>query len=287
MTSQQLVVVHITRDVVAVTGPEALSFVHSQISQDIEDLAVGESRWSFVLQPQGKVDGLFRVTRTGDDSLLLDTETGQGQSLEDSIGRFKLRTKAEFSTSNTEMLMLRGPGAAATADNLTAATVLPAPWTGEDAVDVLSDEPKLDVSVLIGAVSVRDVSVREVSADEFEGLRMKHGMPAIGTDIDKSTIPNETGLLDLAVSFTKGCYRGQELVERINSRGGNRRLLHRLSTADGSPLSAGAAILAADREVGAATSASGAFGFGYLRGDTDIDGPLTANGVSITASTLF
>jgi len=287
MTSQQLVVAYTTRDVVAVTGPEALSFVHSQISQDIEDIAVGESRWSFVLQPQGKVDGLFRVTRTGDDSLLLDTEAGQGQSLEDSIGRFKLRTKAEFSTSSTDMAMLRGPGAAVMADNLTAATVLPAPWTDDDAVDVLSDETKLDVAVSIRSVLIGAVSVSEVSAEEFERLRMQHGMPAIGTDIDKSTIPNETGLLDLAVSFTKGCYRGQELVERINSRGGNRRLLHRLSTTDGSPLSAGAAIVAADREVGSATSASGAFGFGYIRGDTDIDSPLTADGVSITASTLF
>ncbi|MYJ48235.1 MAG: hypothetical protein F4070_11450 [Acidimicrobiales bacterium] len=76
----------------------------------------------------------------------------------------------------------------------------------------------------------------QVSAAEFEALRMAYGVPAMGIEIQPGDIPNETGLVEQAASFTKGCYRGQELVERIDSRTGGRRCIQRFrATGDVSP----------------------------------------------------
>src|ERR1700729_4280692 len=78
------------RDVVRVAGPDAVSFLQGQCSQDVAGLAVGESAWSFVLQPQGKVDALVRATRVGPDAMILDIEGGYGEALIARLSRFKL-----------------------------------------------------------------------------------------------------------------------------------------------------------------------------------------------------
>ena len=109
----------------------------------------------------------------------------------------------------------------------------------------------------------------------------------VGVDIDTGTIPNETGLVEWCVSFNKGCYRGQELVERIHSRGGNRQTLARICSADGSGLVAGSPILAGDRVVGTVMSASGPSAFGFVRGDVGDDAALSVDSAPVSIAPLF
>ncbi len=278
-----IVVAVVDRDLVDVQGPEAVSYVHSQVSQRVDDMAVGESRWSFVLQPQGKLDGFFRVTRVGDDHLLLDTDPGQGTALLDSLARFKLRTKAEFAISTSSMLAFRGPGAAAAAkvaaDGADVRAIVVAAWVGDEAVDVLGATGD--------ALRAANITAAPISTDAFEALRVVNGLPVLGRDLDAGTIPNETGLVELSVSFNKGCYRGQELVERIHSRGGNRQTLGRISALDGSTLSTGAEIVAGERVVGSVTSAAGPSALGFVRGDVDPDDALTVDSVPVSVAPLF
>jgi folate-binding protein YgfZ len=195
------------RDVVRVAGPEALTFLDGQLSQDLKPLEVGGSSDSLLLQPQGKVVALVRVTRAGDDEYLLDVDGGWAHEVIDRLERFKLRTKATIEVvDGWRCLALRGPRAHE------AATGAAADWPGLPGVDVLGP-----------SVEVPD-GVPLVDADVYEATRIEAGVPRMGSELTEDTIPAEaTGVIERAVSFTKGCYTGQELVARVDSRGGNVR----------------------------------------------------------------
>ncbi len=105
----------VERDFVSVAGPAAVAFLQGQCSQDVAALAVGASAWTWVLQPQGKVEALCRVTRVADDAMVLDTDGGWGDALAIRLNRFKLRIKADIEPLAWRCLALRGPGAAALA----------------------------------------------------------------------------------------------------------------------------------------------------------------------------
>ena len=222
------------RDVMTASGPEATDFLQGQLSQDVLRIVQDQSAWSFVLSPQGIIDALVRVTRVAGDDWVIDTDEGWGDALVQRLNRFKLRTKVDIERVAWRALGLRGAGArATTADG--AAVVVPA-WPGVDGVDVIGEE----LSVPAGW-DVVDGSV-------YESARILSGMPRMGAELDEKTIPGETGIVSLTVSFTKGCYTGQELVARVDSRGGNvpRRLRMMRLTAPVAPgtellLEAGAA----------------------------------------------
>lgn len=253
------------RDVVLAEGPEAATYLHSQVSQDVEDMVVGDSRLTFLLQPQGKIDALLRITRTGDETFVLDTDAGHGEAMTASLARFKLRTKVEFTPLEWGVSALVGDDASSAADGASGVEVVVSSLLGDEhGVDLLGPAP-----VLTGAA--------ELSADDYERLRVEVGFPIMGVDIDEGAIPNESGLVDRAVSFTKGCYRGQELVERIHARGGNRQLLRVLVASDGVPV-VGSTVRAGDRDVGRVTSVAGGdpvLAMAYVRGDVEQDEPLT------------
>src|SRR3954452_4473354 len=104
------------RDVVRVHGPDALTYLHSQLSQAVGELAVGGSTWSFVLQPTGKVEVLLRVWRTADDEVVLDTDGGYGAALVARLQRFKIRVKAEIVSLDWLCVAVRGGAGDAAAD---------------------------------------------------------------------------------------------------------------------------------------------------------------------------
>ena len=162
-------------DIVTVAGPDAQKFLHSLVSQDVATLDAGAERWSFLLQPQGKVVGFFRIAHlakpvtdtdtaaeTAADTFELVLDAGAGAAVRDALQRYLIRTKATLTLAEGV------------------------------------ERPGLD-----------------------EAARIAAGLPRWGREITESTVPNETGLTLVAVNFTKGCYVGQELVERIDSRGGN------------------------------------------------------------------
>lgn len=196
------------RDTVTVTGPDALTYLNSQISQDIRGLEVGSHTWTFVLDPAGKVVSFARVTRSGDDTFELDCDAGFGEGLLGRLNRFKIRVKA-------------------------------------------------DTSLVTSAEFGTD--------DGVEHDRITAGWPRMGSEIvPGDTIPGGTGLVPIAVNFTKGCYPGQELVERMDSRAAQApRSLRRLSVPDGTSI--GDPITDADVEVGEITSVSGSAALGWVK----------------------
>ena len=228
--------VWLPRDFLSVSGPDSLSFLQGQLSQDVDGLADGVSMWSFLLQPQGKVDALLRVTRLGDRHVL-DTDAGWGDAVKARLERFKLRIKADIEPLPWRCLAVRGPAAHS------AASGTRADWPGLPGVDV------------IGASPAVPEGIRVCDLEAYEAVRIEAGVPVMGREIDENTIPNETGVVDRAVSFTKGCYTGQELVARIDSRGGNvPRHLRGVVVGTNVVPPVGAKVVAAGKQVGALTS---------------------------------
>ena len=235
-----------TRDVVTVSGPDAATYLQGQLSQDVAGLVVGASAPSFVLAPQGKVDGWGRVHRTADDAFEIDADAGAGAAWVARLTRFLLRTKAEISLAEgVRTLAVRGVAAPA---ELTGALPLPGAAVGYDLIDPGDD-----------AVAVAVADTTEVEAAVQEADRIRAGVPAWGAEIDDDTIPATLGqwVIDASVSFTKGCYTGQELVARIDSRGGNvpRRLVAVELDADAT-VAAGGAVVVDGAEVGTVTSSA-------------------------------
>lgn len=258
------------RDVVEVTGPESASYLQGQLSQDVAALPAGGFAWSWLLAPNGKVDALLRVTRTSGDEWLLDTDAGWGEAVVARLMRFKLRTKVDAVLSERRVVALRGPGWDPA--SFTGVALTP-PWPGVDGLDLITDQPDLS-----------GVAMQPVSS--YEAPRIRAGIPKMGAELDERTIPAETGLIPLTVSFTKGCYTGQELVARIDSRGGNvprhlRRL--RFDLASGATVAPGAGLIGPDgAPAGTVTSAaalpSGQWvGLGFVRRGVEIGSRLTAD----------
>src|SRR5690606_4206164 len=240
------------RDVLRVAGPEAVDYLQGQLSQDVAGLAAGASAWSFLLQPTGKVDAWLRVTRTGDDAFVLDVDAGYGEAVVARLRRFLLRTKAEVDMLPWRAVALRGPGADRV-DGLAGLVV--APWPGVAGVDVLGE----DAAVPAG--------VERATAADLASLRVRAGIPAMGAELSEATIPAEAGrhVVDASVSFTKGCYTGQELVARIDSRGGNvPRRVRGLVLPDTAGVAPGAAVVVDGDEVGRVTSVAPAPGGGAV-----------------------
>jgi len=258
------------RDIVRVAGPDAQNYLQGQASQDVAKLGDGGWAWALVLQPQGKLDAFVRVSRRGPDEFLLDTDAGMGPPLVARLARFKLRTKVDIAQLDWQVVAVRGTGrpelpasfsdtavaaggaaaggadaggaAAGGADAGGAAVVVPFEWGGLAGYDLFG--PTVDIPV--GATPV--------DADAYEAVRVEAGFPRHGNELDERTIPAEAGLVEASVSFTKGCYTGQELVARIDSRGSNvPRHLRGLFLSG--PAVAGAALV--DLSVPGATGAPG------------------------------
>lgn len=243
----------IARDVVRVAGPEAVAYLQGQLSQDVEDLDVGTTAWSFLLQPTGKVDAWLRVTRTAADEVVLDADGGHRDALLARLRRFLLRTKAEIDPLDWRAVALRGPGSVAAAGDAAAELRVPAGWPGVEGAD------------LLGPAVTIPAEVTSVGLEAYDSLRIRAGVPALGAELTEATIPAEAGpwVIAESVDFTKGCFTGQELVARIDSRGGRvpRHLRGLLSVAGDLP-PVGAAVVVDGAEVGMVTSAAAAAGTG-------------------------
>jgi len=231
----------VTRDVVAARGPDATEYLQGQLSQDVAGLAVGESAFSLLLQPQGKVDAWLRVTRTADDEFVLDVEPGWGAHVIARLRRFLLRVKVELE-------LLDWPVAVHSGDDVE---------VPEGAWRVVSEVPGT-TTVLRAEGGMTD--------EEHDALRIAAGVPRMGRELDESTIPAAAGIVDRSVSFTKGCYTGQELVARIDSRGD--RVPRKLRRIIGD-VRAGDAVVVDGREVGQVTSASSGVALAYIRREVE------------------
>ena len=193
------------RDVVAVVGPDARTYLQGQLSQDVEALEVGGSAETFLLQPAGKVDAWMRVSRLADDHFLLDVEEGFGPQVVARLTRFLLRTDCTVQEVQWDLLTVIDAEASAFSTPV-GGLALAVEWPGLVAVDLLGPSVELPGGLAEG------------SSRDWEARRIAAGIPAMGSEMDSTTIPGSTGVVERSASFTKGCYTGQELVARVNSR---------------------------------------------------------------------
>ena len=193
------------RDVVAVVGPDARTYLQGQLSQDVEALEVGGSAETFLLQPAGKVDAWMRVSRLADDHFLLDVEEGFGPQVVARLTRFLLRTDCTVQEAQWDLVTVIDAEASAFSPPV-GGLALAVEWPGLVAVDLLGPSVELPAGLAEG------------SSRDWEARRIAAGIPAMGSEMDSTTIPGSTGVVERSASFTKGCYTGQELVARVNSR---------------------------------------------------------------------
>jgi folate-binding protein YgfZ len=248
------------RGKLALTGGDAKSFLAGQVTNDIEGLAGGAGCYAAFLTHKGKMLGDLRVLAIDEPApeLLLDTERPTLQALFDMIRRFKIGYDVELHKRTVQrgLLSLVGPGARAVAG----AEDLPAEEHAHRAGSI-ADRPVRLVATDVGVDVLCDADDTEalraallhagatpVSEAAAEILRVERGRPRYGAELDDATIPQEAGLNERAVSFTKGCYVGQETVARLFYRGKPNRHLRGLRLSEPAP--AGAELRLGERVVG-------------------------------------
>jgi folate-binding protein YgfZ len=231
------------------------------VTNDVEALTAGTGCYAAFLTPKGKMLGDLRILESGDE-LQLDCERLALQALFDVLRRALIGFDCELHKRTLErgLLSLVGPRARvmASAQDLSvtehansaariagAEVLLVATDVGLDAL--CESEATEDVAAALRAAGAVDVP--EAAA---EVVRVERGRPRYGVDVDDSTIPQEAGLNERAVSFTKGCYVGQETVARLHYKGKPNRHLRGLRLSE--PVAAGARLGLDDREVGALAS---------------------------------
>lgn len=240
-----------TPDLVWFSGPDAVRFLNDLISREIGDMKPGEARRSFLLEPQGKLSFLLWVVRA-DDRIGLVTDPGRGDDLSAALGRYRIRVDVEIEVEEGPVWVVVGPW-----DGYDVS------WSGVERHLVVAERPQLE----------------EGSAEEYEHLRIAAGEPKWGVDVDGKTIPHESGLVPASVDFDKGCFLGQELVARIDSRGASTpRRLWRVEAVGG--LQAGETVTADGEAIGMVTSASNGIGLAILKRGVAAGDTVEVEGVS-------
>ncbi len=235
------------RGKLALSGSGAVEFLNGQVTNELAGLRPGEGRYAAFLTNKGKMLGDLRILTVGSDpdgppsELLLDTERVALQALFDMVRRYKIGYEVELHKRTLEcgLLSLIGPAAytclARVHDEAPPeeehthqpARIGEAPVrliATAEGLDVLCAAPDLD-SVRTALLDAGAAAASEAAA---EIVRVEAGRPRYGVDIDEGTIPQEAGLNERAVSFTKGCYVGQETVARLHWRGKPNRHLRGL-----------------------------------------------------------
>jgi tRNA-modifying protein YgfZ len=246
------------RGKLALSGSGAVEFLNGQVTNELAELQPGEGRYAAFLTHKGKMLGDLRilaVVGSGADAegaltagdgarggaaleLLLDTERVALQELFDMIRRFKVGYDVELHKRTIErgLLSLIGPESArvAGAEDLPEAEHANAPLDLDGiAARAIRTDVGIDVLCEAGdterlAAALRARGAQPVSEQAAECVRVERGRPRFGIDIDQTTIPQEAGLNERAVSFTKGCYVGQETVARLHWKGKPNRHLRGL-----------------------------------------------------------
>jgi folate-binding protein YgfZ len=265
-----LVVDRSERGKLALSGDGAIEFLNGQVTNELVGLPVGNGRYAAFLNHKGGMLGDVRILHAVDPGapelgplLLLDTERSALQALFDMIREFKVGFDVELHKRTLERAIvgLVGEHADALLDAVPGRDELDCTPAQVAGVPVLAIRTALGIDLyceqagrepLIAALEAAGARAGEEQAAEL--ARIELGRPVFGVDIPVGTIPQEAGLNDRAVSFTKGCYVGQETVARLFYKGTPKRHLRGLRASE--PLTLGATVSLEGRELGTVTSAA-------------------------------
>ena len=243
------------RGVLAVAGADRAAWLQGLLTNDVGSLKEGESRYAAYLTPQGRMISDMNVIERG-GRILLDVPAPLAASLRDRLDALIFSEDVQVTNESATLWV----------------------WTvlGKDRFeDVVGETLPPELTALT-----------PLEFDTFEVMRIERGVPRFLADMDEETIPLEAGIEDRAISFTKGCYVGQEVIVRVTTRGGGRvakKLVRWVADASAEivPLR-DATIVSFDREIGRVTSAAFSpaitrvVGLGYAHRD------FTAAGTEIT-----
>lgn len=296
---------------IRVSGSEATMFLNGLVTNDMKTLAA--NRWMPVVFPtvQGRLIGAARVIRGSDASFLIDTEAASHDAVLKTISRFTLAGDFKVSdvTDETALVTLLGQGAAEILEKVfergvadlpdkgvvevmwqnISVTIIRVSHAAQDGFDIVIDATrKAELQQTLEASGAQPIG-----GDTFEILRVETGIARFGPDMDETSIVPETNLDD-AISYTKGCYVGQEIIVRIKHRGHVAKKLTGLRFETDERIEPGTAILSTDnQEIGRVTSTVisprlGSIGLGYVRYEHLAEGTrvLLADGINASVTAL-
>jgi len=231
-----------------VTGADAVTFLDGLLSQSITGIPIGGTARSLLLAPNGKLRATLFVLR-GEERVGLVCDHGLGDVVAGDLRRFKIRVDVEMSIERRTIWEVWGNRAVELVDDV------PAVGTWAESDDMICFRMPFrrvgtERVVVVGARPAGEAA----GSDELETFRIAAGEPVMGIDMDDKTIPQEAVDVTVEVDFAKGCYLGQELVARIDSRGHvNRHLSGVELTGEDAP-EPGTVVLVDDKVVGTVTS---------------------------------
>ncbi|MCC6833144.1 MAG: folate-binding protein YgfZ [Thermoleophilia bacterium] len=229
-----------------VEGPDAPRFLQGLLSNDLAALAPGEAQRTLLLDAKGHIVCDLRLHRDGDDAFTLVATTAAVEVLAEALARYHFSEDLELlGPEPSDLVTVPGDRRPA------GALVLPGPVPGTT-----------DLVVADAAAALDELGLAEAPAEALEVLRVERGVPMTGRDTGPRTLVQEAGLEDVAVSFTKGCYLGQETVARVQHRGRVHRGVRGLRA--GTPLPEGAEVSSGDRVIGTVGSAACSPAFGHI-----------------------
>jgi tRNA-modifying protein YgfZ len=266
---------------ISVTGADRAAFLHALLTNDIARLTPGTGCYSAYLTPQGRMISDMRVIETG-DRMLLGVEEAVAPSLTERLDKliFSEDVQVKNITGELAQLGVHGPSAAGVLERVTGVPAdrfqSMAPYDNIRAQRIQAPSPELTIvrdaalglpgfdiyavpnSAAHVAAGLLEAGAVECNADTAEVLRIEAGRPRFGVDMDTETIPLEAGIEERAISFTKGCYPGQEVIVRVLHRGHGRvarRLVTLVSASDRVP-GRGDRVFSGEQETGRITSAA-------------------------------
>lgn len=244
------------------SGPDAVEYVHDQVTNDVVGLVPGAGCYAALLDRKGHMQTDLRVLRIAEDELILECEAEGRESLGIHLGTYRVGRDVEFAKLDEELAVLSVIGPA-TAQVLGGAPLGPEYSHRELALGgatvraVATDAgadlicPRTAVDATRAALT--DAGAEPVEPEAAEVVRVESGRPRFGREMTTATIPQEAGINERAVSFTKGCYIGQETVARLHYKGKPNRHLRGLRLE--APVASGAVVRLGERQLGSVGTA--------------------------------
>jgi tRNA-modifying protein YgfZ len=257
------------------TGADRLSYLHGLLTNDVESLRAGQARYAALLTAQGRMISDMRVFELGEKTLI-DLDGSLATSIHEHLDKFVITEEVaiEDGTSRLAQIGVYGPESSRIVSEATRMfsqhdpIVLPSEDLGVPGFDVViateEVDPIMDFAKQLGAIPV--------SYETCECLRVEAGVPKFLVDMDTTTIPLEAGIEGRAISMTKGCYVGQEVIVRVLHRGGGRVAKKLVGVRLEGEVARGDKVTSDEREIGVITSAVvsprfGPIALGYVHRD--------------------
>jgi folate-binding protein YgfZ len=256
---------------ISLTGGDRVRWLNGMVTNNVRDLAAGQGVYSFLLNPQGHILGDLYAYNRG-ESITIDTDLGQAEKILATFDHYIIMDDVEVANLSEQLtaLGISGPksadvlaSAGFTLQEMQPLQVQSVMWRGTECAVVRGeDADHLAYEIWIAPAAVSQLwdafvaaGASPVGSDALEMHRIVSGIPRYGVDIRERDLPQETEQAR-ALNFNKGCYVGQEIVERIRSRGAVHRKFTGFLAEGAAPVAAGTKVVAGEKEIGEITSSA-------------------------------